>query len=350
VSFHNAQKVLESTFSIFGVPLEYKTDNGSPFQSHDFAEYARQRGFKHRRITPLWPRANAEVEAFMKNLGKVLKTAEIEKRNTWQAVQTFLQAYRETPHSSTGVPPALLMLSYRRNTGIPGVDITPQHAVALHKQAVSNDAKAKARMKDEYDVRMRTKNPTIVVGNSVLVRRKTFNKSTSPWDPNPYEVTSVKGSMITAERTGQNAHTITRNSSHFKRVGGLSGLELYEADNDHDSSEELTNDEHKSAIESSSQAVEPSPAAEPSPATEPLPAEHPSQTIVPPPQPADMLQASTTPGSSTHTAAEPTKRAGRPIGSTKAANKAATEARQQEYQAQRRDNPSIRVQQSRHCK
>jgi hypothetical protein len=56
------QRVLDELFGVFGAPSVYKTDNGSPFQSNEFAEYAKQQGFEHRRVTPLWPRANGEVE------------------------------------------------------------------------------------------------------------------------------------------------------------------------------------------------------------------------------------------------------------------------------------------------
>ena len=41
------------------------------------------------------------------------------------------------------------------------------------------------------------------------------NKLYLPWDSSPYRVTGVKGSQITAKRRGV---TVTRNSSHFKRV------------------------------------------------------------------------------------------------------------------------------------
>jgi hypothetical protein len=74
-SFECVRPVLENLFLTFGVPLIYKTDNGSPFQSGNFANFAIKWGFHHRKITPLWPRANAEVENFMKKLGKVLKAA-----------------------------------------------------------------------------------------------------------------------------------------------------------------------------------------------------------------------------------------------------------------------------------
>jgi len=42
-----------------------------------------------------------------------------------------------------------------------------------------------------------------------------MNKLTSLYDPEPYSITKIKGSMITATRPDQE---ITRNSSHFKEV------------------------------------------------------------------------------------------------------------------------------------
>ena len=51
--------VIDKFFAQFGVPHILKSDNGSPFQSDDFAKFANYLGFKHRRITPYWPRANA---------------------------------------------------------------------------------------------------------------------------------------------------------------------------------------------------------------------------------------------------------------------------------------------------
>ena len=52
---------LDKIFAEFGVPVSLKTDNGPPFNSHEFKTYASITGFKHKRITPLWPQANAET-------------------------------------------------------------------------------------------------------------------------------------------------------------------------------------------------------------------------------------------------------------------------------------------------
>ena len=62
---------LDKIFAEFGVTVSLKTDNGPPFNSHEFKTYASITGFRHRRITPLWPQANGETERFMRTVKKV---------------------------------------------------------------------------------------------------------------------------------------------------------------------------------------------------------------------------------------------------------------------------------------
>ena len=109
VAFDSVQPRLERLFGILGTPLEYKMDNGAPFQSSRFTEFANHWGVRHWKITLYWPRANSGVESFMKKLGKVLKTVEISGQNKTEAIQEFLRVYRDTPHSSTQVSPNMLL-------------------------------------------------------------------------------------------------------------------------------------------------------------------------------------------------------------------------------------------------
>ncbi len=77
--FDSAAAALDSLFAKLGNPSTYKTENGPLFQSHNFSDFSKRLGFKHLKITPLWPRANAEAEIFLQNLGRVMKSAEIGK-------------------------------------------------------------------------------------------------------------------------------------------------------------------------------------------------------------------------------------------------------------------------------
>ena len=65
---------LDRVFGTYGVPQVVKSDNGPPFNGHEFAQFTDYLGFKHRRVTPLWPEASGEVELFIKTFGKVLRT------------------------------------------------------------------------------------------------------------------------------------------------------------------------------------------------------------------------------------------------------------------------------------
>ena len=58
---------LDRIFAAYGIPKVVKSNNGPPFNGHEFAQFANYLGFKHRKVTPLWPEANGEVERFMIN-------------------------------------------------------------------------------------------------------------------------------------------------------------------------------------------------------------------------------------------------------------------------------------------
>jgi hypothetical protein len=142
----------------------------------------------------------------MQNLGNVMKSAEISKSPVDVALGQFLRAYRETPHSTTGVPPEILMLGSSRTTGIPqflptGDEMREAQASAHHK-ASTNDERQKKTMRAEYDLNMHTRNSRLQVGSLVVVQRPITNKSVTTWDPNPYRGVSIKGSMVTAQRQG----------------------------------------------------------------------------------------------------------------------------------------------------
>lgn len=71
---------LDKIFVEFGLPEVVKSDNGPPFNGSEFKQFARTLGFKHRMVTPLWPRANGEVERFMRKLKKTVAAAKTENR------------------------------------------------------------------------------------------------------------------------------------------------------------------------------------------------------------------------------------------------------------------------------
>ena len=93
---------LDNMLSMFGTLKKIRTDNGPCFISKEFKEFSKYIGFKHRKVTPRWRRANGEAERMVRTLKKTLRICRSENRSFTQALHHFLKNYRATPHPSTG--------------------------------------------------------------------------------------------------------------------------------------------------------------------------------------------------------------------------------------------------------
>ena len=121
-------------WSTHGNPEEVKTDNGPPFNSNDFSNYAKKRGFKHRPIMPEQPSSNGLAENFMKMLQKVAHTAYVEHKDPKEAVYRYLLSYRATPHSATGKSPAEMLFNRKIATSVPMMKKVEQDPSVLKKE------------------------------------------------------------------------------------------------------------------------------------------------------------------------------------------------------------------------
>ena len=214
--------VLDKVLSMFGFPKILKSDNGSPFNSAQFAQYAKHCGFVHRRITPHWPRANSQAESFNKPLMKSIRAAHLEGKNWKQEMFAFLRQYRCTPHTSTSVSPHRLLFGRDPITRLPQMSEVVDHhhkdspASSVHEHATNRDAVAKQKQKSYADKRNNARIRSLDIGDHVMLRRDSRgNKLTSTFHPFSMTVVARKGNMITAK--GKN-HVVTRNISFFKRV------------------------------------------------------------------------------------------------------------------------------------
>lgn len=211
---------LETIFARQGFPKTVKSDNGPPFQGHEFADFAKRCGFEHRKTTPLWPEANGEAERFMRTLNRHVRASEAENRNWKSSMPTFLMMYRATPHTSTGVSPFEALNGRKMTTALPEITLpqNPGHS-PVKSRIIQNDARSKAKMAQYTDSRRHTKPSNLSVGDDVLVKQPKINKLTPPYNPKPFTITKRFGSQITAQRGSQQ---IVRNSSFFKRIRNIS--------------------------------------------------------------------------------------------------------------------------------
>ena len=190
---------LDIMFSEFGVPDVVKSDNGPPFNSKEFASFPDDLGFKHRKVTPKWARANEEVERFLRTVKKVIKTAKLEHKNPKQELNRLLRNYRATPHSTTRVAPATALFGRPMKTKIPELtNATPCSDPEIQER----DRSAKAKMKKHADSKRYVKPSTVKEGDTVFVKRNdSKKKSDTPYDPRTHIVVEKKGSMVTAQGT-----------------------------------------------------------------------------------------------------------------------------------------------------
>ena len=65
-------------------------------------EYLNEMGIEHRLTTPVWSRANGEVERRNRSLLKSMSVAQAEKRDWRLELNKYHLAYRSTPHVTTG--------------------------------------------------------------------------------------------------------------------------------------------------------------------------------------------------------------------------------------------------------
>lgn len=205
---------LDKILSYFGIPSEITSDNGTPYNSEKFKQYAKYMGFTHTTKIPYTPWANGTAENFMKNLGKLIETAQEEKLNWRQELHKYLRAYRATPHPMTKMAPASLLFNGRKyKTRLP----TPTNKTVLvyDKEVRQNDKFSKEMMKRRADSKHHVKTSDIKVGDKVLCRQQSLRKHTPAYGNEILRVIKRKGSLIVAK--GE-TRTITRHVTYFKRL------------------------------------------------------------------------------------------------------------------------------------
>ena len=131
-------------FATHGIPEVITSDN-VPFGSEEFTAWCKQLGIKHSKITPLWPAVNAQVERFNKTLDKTIRIALVEGRNWRSELFVFLMNYRNTPHSSTAVSPATLMMNRHIRTKIPCLNLSRPSKLLQIARSNDNLRKSKAK-------------------------------------------------------------------------------------------------------------------------------------------------------------------------------------------------------------
>ena len=103
-------EVLRDLFARFGIPEQIVSDNGAQFVSEEFQEFVRSNGIRHLTSAPYHPATNGLAERAVQTFKQALRSMHQSSKPVKEKLAKFLIAYRNTPHSTTGVSPAQLLL------------------------------------------------------------------------------------------------------------------------------------------------------------------------------------------------------------------------------------------------
>ena len=120
-------------------------------------------------------------------------------------------SYRATPHPATKESPDMLMFGRELRRSLPE-RIVPAGEIPYYPIR-QRDAAKKKQMKEYAVKRRNAQESLIVVGDQVLLKQSKADVLTPAFDPRPFSVIGVKGSMITVKRGRE---IKSRNSSHCK--------------------------------------------------------------------------------------------------------------------------------------
>ena len=105
---------LRRMFAAHGLPEVLVSDNGTVFSSGEFLEFTKRNDIRHVKTAPYHPSSNGQVERAVQTFKEAIEKNSTDSLPT--RVSRFLFNYRNTPHSTTGVSPAELLLRRRPRT------------------------------------------------------------------------------------------------------------------------------------------------------------------------------------------------------------------------------------------
>ena len=99
---------LRGMFATHGIPDIIVSDNGTVFTSEEFETFMKLNGIRHIKTAPYHPSTNGLVERAVQTLKENLKKSKAGSLET--RISRFLFKYRMTPHTTTGISPAELLM------------------------------------------------------------------------------------------------------------------------------------------------------------------------------------------------------------------------------------------------
>ena len=197
---------MKASFASHGLPVTLVTDNRSAFTSQEFEEFLTKNGIRHIKTSPYHQASNGLIERAVQTLKLALKKGA--GKDLKSCLMRFRFRYRMTPHASTGVSPAELLMGRRLRSHLsmihPGVKEIEEATQELVQKKVRATQERQKKWHDK-----RAKPCSFIIGDQVLV----LNLGRGPkWLPG--KVTSIRGPVsVTVELA--DGHSVRGHYDHI---------------------------------------------------------------------------------------------------------------------------------------
>ena len=170
-------EVLHTIFATHGLPRKIVTDNGPSFTSEEFNTFLSKNGIVHITTAPYHASSNGLAKYGVQTFKSGLKRTP--GHSIQERLSKFLFTYRITPHSTTGIAPAVLLMNRRFRSHLDRLipDISQRVELRQSKQAEHHNNCKPLR--------------TYSTGDTVFVRD--FSTPTTTWLPG--KITKVTGPL-----------------------------------------------------------------------------------------------------------------------------------------------------------
>ncbi|XP_054277998.1 uncharacterized protein K02A2.6-like [Macrosteles quadrilineatus] len=156
---------LRSCFATLGLPSTLVSDGGPQLTSREFNDFLKSNGILHVVTPPYHPASNGLAERAVQTtkgafLRQLLQDENQQSKRTLQhRIDSFLFAYRNTPHTATGLTPAELIFNFK-----------PRTRLSLLKPHLATDCEAKQVKIETAANKHRGSERSFQVGQKVFVK------------------------------------------------------------------------------------------------------------------------------------------------------------------------------------
>jgi hypothetical protein len=149
VSTQTTINKLRQSFSAHGIPPVLVSDNGSCFTSEEFGKFCNMNGIKHIRSSPYHPASNGLAERAVQTVKSGIQKlpGDMETR-----LYRFLAHYRTTPQTTTGRPPAELLMGRRPRMRLDLLKPSLQETVIKKQASAVQDHNLHSRVTSNFHI------------------------------------------------------------------------------------------------------------------------------------------------------------------------------------------------------